>query len=91
MKDNKISFKIYNNQDSFPFETLGMPLFNNSIPFKIFYSPMDSEILCLASNNSDHLSFITLVNKLLNRMSKQGSQKRGIKILLNKTYICSPF
>ena len=27
-----------------------------------------------------------LVNKLLERMSKQGSQKRNIKILLNKVF-----
>ena len=50
-----------------------MPFYNSNIPSKIFYSSIGSEVLFLARNTSDHLTFIMLVNELFDRMSKQRS------------------
>ena len=61
-----------------------MPFFDSNIPSQIFYSFIGSKIFHLARNISGRLTFIMLVNKLLDRISKQGSRKRDIKILLNK-------
>ena len=47
-----------------------MPLFNRNTPLKIFYSFISFEILRLARNTGDHLTFLMLVNKLLDRMGK---------------------
>ena len=78
IKDNHISTKIYDERDSFPFEVPFMPFFNSNVRSKISYSSIGFEILLFTRNVSDHLTFITLVNKLLNRVSKQGSQQRNI-------------
>ena len=76
--DNKTSTKLYDKQDSFPFEIGSMPFFNSNVPSKTFDCSIGSEIPRLARNSSGHLTFIVLVNKLLDIMSKQGSQKRYI-------------
>ena len=63
-----------------------MPFFNRKTPSNIFHSSTDSEIICSTINNTDRLTFIILVNKLLDRMSQQESQKRDTKISLNKIF-----
>ena len=50
---------------------------------KFINSPIGSEILWLACINDDYLTFIVLVNTMLDRSSKEGKQKRSIKILLD--------
>ena len=82
----QLSFMI--NWTYSPFEIIHMVFFQNNIPSKIFYSFLGSDILHLARNTSDHFTIIMLVDKLLNRISKQGSQKMDIKILLNKIFDC---
>ena len=54
------------------------------MPSKVFYSSNNSKILCLARNINHHPIFIMLVDKLFDRMSKQGNQMIHIKILLNE-------
>ena len=79
IKDHKISrlFAIWNSLYAY---------FNGNIPSKIFYFSIGSEILRLARNNSDRITFIMLVYELLGAVSKQGRQKRDIMILLNKIF-----
>ena len=76
-------YKFYDKRDSFPFEIVGVPFFNNNIPSQIFYSFTGSEISRLARNTSGRLLCVMLVKKLLDRISKQGNLKMDIKILLN--------
>ena len=54
------------------------------MPSKVFYSSNNSKILRLARNINHHPTFIMLVDKLFDRMSKQGNQMIHIKILLNE-------
>ena len=44
-----------NKPDFFPFQIVGMPFFNSSLPSKIFYSFIVSEILCLGRNSRSHI------------------------------------
>lgn len=81
-----ISTNLYNKRYSSPCEITCLPFFDSNIPSKIFYSSNGFEILHLARNTSDHVTFIVLVNKLLGRISKQRSQKKVTKILLNKIF-----
>ena len=83
---NKILNKIFDKCDSLLFENVCMPLLNNNIPSKNFYSSIGSEILRLVRSTSDRLTFIMLINKLLDIMSKQRSRKMDIKILLKKFF-----
>ena len=85
IKDNKISTKLYDKQDSFQC-LFCMPICNSIIPSKIFYSSIGSEILRLARSTSDRVTLKILVNELLGRVSKQGKQKRDIIILLNEIF-----
>ena len=56
------------------------------MPPNVLYSSINSKILRLARNNNDHAKYIILVDKLFNRMSKQGHQKGHTKILLNEKF-----
>ena len=69
--DNKISIKFYDKQDSYQFEMIRTSFSNSNIPSKAIYSSTGFEILRLARNTSDNLTFKKLVNKLWYRMSKQ--------------------
>ena len=81
-----MSTKLHDNQDSFSFDIVRMPFFNNHKPSKILYFSIDSEILGLARNTSDCVTFIMLFDKLLDRISKQEIRKEDIIILLNKIF-----
>ena len=72
IKDNKILTKHNDKRDSFTSEIASRPFFNNNVPSKVFYSSIGSEILRLARNTSDGVIFIMEVNKLFDRISKQG-------------------
>ena len=63
-----------------------MPLFNSNTLSRILNSSIRSEIIWLAINTSDLVTVIMLSNKQLGRMSKKGSQKKNITILLNKIF-----
>ena len=63
-----------------------MSFLNSNIPFKSFSSSTNFEIIRLARSTSGSLTFIMLVNKLMEIISKQGIQKKDIKILLNKIF-----
>ena len=72
IKDQKILTKLNDKRDSFTSEIAGRPFSNNNIPSKIFDSSTGSEILRLARNTSDRVTYIMEVNKLFDRISKQG-------------------
>ena len=59
-------------------------LFYSNTPSKTFYSFNSSTMLLLTKNTSDHFTYIRVVNKSLNGMSKQEIRNKKIKILLNK-------
>ena len=87
MKEKKISTKLFDTRDSFSLEIVSMLFFSSNIPSKILFF-FGSEILLLVRNTSDHLTVTIILNKLLNKKSKQGISNRGIKILLNKACDC---
>ena len=73
MKGNNILTKLYKKQNSFAIEIV------RNITSNIFYSCADSEIILLVRNTRDHITFIILIHKFLDRMSKQRCQTRNIK------------
>ena len=91
IKDNKVSTKLLVNWDHSQLRLSAFFFFNSNMPSNIFYFSIGSEILRVVRNTRDCLTFIMLINKLLEIMRKQGSQKRNIKILVNKVFGRSPF
>ena len=57
---------------AFPFYINRMCFFDSSIPSKIFYDLISSEILPIARKNTDLINLITWLNDLLIRMKKPG-------------------
>ena len=70
IKEKETSTKLFDKRDSFSFEIVRIPFFNINRTSKIFYSFIGSNMVFLARNTSDRLTFIMQVNTLLDIMSK---------------------
>ena len=63
-----------------------MPHLDSNIPSNIYDASIGSEILRFARTTSDKITFVTLSNRLLERMKKQGRKHRSIISMLNKIF-----
>ena len=85
-ENKKFKIPLYDKRDMFSFSIVFMPHFDSNIPSNIYYASIGSGILSFVKTTSDINTFVTLSNRLLKRMKKQGSKRRIIISMLNKSF-----
>ena len=75
--EKKFIYKLYDKRQDFPFTIVRMPHKDSNIPEAIFYSALVGEALRIARSSMLLDDLVLSVNKLLNRMIKQGGKKVG--------------
>ena len=78
--------QLYDNRGAFPFSVVLMSHLESNISSNIYYLYLGSEILRFGRTASDIYTFVTLSNRLLKRMHKQGIEHRSIIPVLNKIF-----
>ena len=73
-------------RDAFPFSIVCMPHLGCNIPSNICYASTGSEISRCARTTSDISAFVTLSNRHLKRIQKQGSKHTSRTSMSNKTF-----
>ena len=63
-----------------------MSYLDSNMPSKTFYASIDSEILCIVRTTIDLINMVELVNLLLVKMKKQGSECTLIISSLKKIF-----
>lgn len=84
MEYKEIKAQLYDKRDTFPFFVVHIPYLEINIPSNIYYASIGSEILNFARTTSHINTFVTLSNRLLKRMQKQGNKRRSITTIANK-------
>ena len=84
--NNKLSLKLYDKRDAFPFSIVRMPFLSNNMPSIIFYATIGGELLRITRCTTELPSFIYSCNQLLKIMYKQGAKAPSVRRTINKIY-----
>ena len=83
--ENRIfNSRLYDKRDAFHFSVVRMPYKCSNMPYKMFYSTIIAEVLCICCATYSYSFFLDSVKKLISRMSKQGADIVGIKKVVTK-------
>ena len=86
VEDRVFVYNQYDKRDAFPFSIVRLPFVCSNMPSKIFYSSISAEILRIGRTSSSAADFVSRSRVILDRMSKQGSDKARVLKSLVKMF-----
>ena len=86
VEDRVFVYNQYDKRDAFPFSIVRLPFVCSIMPSKIFYSSISAEILRIGRTSSSAADFVSRSRVILDRMSKQGSDKARVLKSLVKMF-----
>ena len=84
IENNKFTTKLFDKRNDFSFSIVRIPHSISNIPSKMFYSTINAEVLRICRATSSLNSFIETSLKLIDRMKKQGSKNKQIKLFIRR-------
>ena len=79
IQNNRFDYKLYDKRNAFPFKIVRFPFRCSNIPRKMFFSPIQAEILRICRATAQFDSFIDSCNPFIHRMIRQGASKDSLQ------------
>ena len=86
MEDRKLTMKLFDKRDDFPFSIVRMPFATSNMPSTMFYSSVGAEILRICRVSSTTFDFNASAKTLISRVCKQGAKNDRLVRTLKKMY-----